>query len=66
MTLILGKLTWVTSEIKHFYHPIINVKAIKIFDKNFNLYKQFDVNVPTGYRLIISKPNEAVNSFILL
>mgnify|MGYP001619592826 CR=1 FL=1 len=42
-----------------------NVKAIKIFDKNFNLYKQFDVNVPTGYRLIISKPNEAVNSFIL-
>ena len=28
MTLILGKLTWVTSEIKHFYHPIINVKEI--------------------------------------
>lgn len=42
-----------------------NIATIKIFDKNFNLYKQFDVNVPTGYFLTIDKPHETTNSFIL-
>lgn len=42
-----------------------NVAIIKIFDKNFDLYKQFDVKVPSGYDLVVNKPNEAINTFIL-
>lgn len=42
-----------------------NVVTVKIFDKNFNPYKQFNVNVPTDYDFIINKPNETTNSFVL-
>ncbi len=42
-----------------------NIITIKIFNKDFSLYKQFNINVPIGYDLIINKPHTTVNSFIL-
>jgi|GEM_PF-497831 len=40
-------------------------KTIKIYDKNFNLYKQFNVDIPANYSLVINKPHATVNSFTL-
>ena len=41
-----------------------NEKNIKIFDKDYNLYKEFTVSPPNNYDVLINKPNETTNSYI--
>ncbi|MFV0143652.1 T9SS type A sorting domain-containing protein [Empedobacter falsenii] len=41
------------------------ITPIKIFDKNFNLYKKFDIENHNNYGIIINNPHATVNSYIL-
>ncbi|MGV0757397.1 T9SS type A sorting domain-containing protein [Empedobacter brevis] len=47
------------------YYVSHTSNEIRIFDKNFNLYKKISVNVPKDYSLYINKPHETENSYTL-